>query len=105
MEPLVHNRVDVNPEALPIEHRRAREERNRRLGPNELPLTERRQLPDRNTVTSDDERLAAVERPHDLAALVAKLSLADLSRHIAYCSTRATASSIERAATAQRVEP
>src|SRR5439155_19660713 len=58
-----------------------REESGRRLRTDELALPERRQLAYRNTVTGDDERLAAIERPHDLAALVTKLSLGDLSRH------------------------
>jgi len=37
---------------------------------------------DRDAITSNDERLAAVKRAHDLAALVRELSLTDLSRQI-----------------------
>jgi hypothetical protein len=53
-------------------------------------VPERRQLADRNAVAGDDECLAAIQRAHDLAAFVPKLSLTDLSRHIPNCSTCAT---------------
>lgn len=87
---LVDDRVDVGSEPRNVEDWSAREEGDGCVRADEPSLPERRQLADRNAVSGDDERLAAVERAHDLAAFVPKLSLADLSCHIPNCSTCAT---------------
>jgi hypothetical protein len=87
---LVEERIDVGSEPRTVEDWSAREELDGCLGAHEPTLSKRRQLADRNAVAGDDKRLAAIERAHDLAAFVAKLSLADLSCHIPKCSTRAT---------------
>jgi len=42
---------------------------------------QRDQLPNRDAVSRDDERLAPIQASHDLTALVAELSLGDLSTH------------------------
>jgi len=79
---LVENRIDVGSEPRTVEDWSAREQSDGCVGAHEPTLSERHQLADRDAVAGDDERLSTVERPHDLAALVPKLSLADLSRHI-----------------------
>ncbi len=87
---LVEDRIDVGSEPRTVEDWSAREEGDGCVGAHEPTLPKRRQLADRDAVAGDDECLAAVERAHDLAAFVPKLSLADLSRHIRKRSTRAT---------------
>ena len=82
---LVENRVDVGSESHTVEDRRAREEGDSCVGAHKATLPERRQLTDRDAVTGDDKRLAAVECAHDLATLVPELSLRDLSRHGVKC--------------------
>jgi prevent-host-death family protein len=79
---LVEERIDVGSEPRTVQDWSAREKLDGCLGADEPTLSKRRQLADRNAVAGDDERLAAIERAHDLAALVPKLSLADLPRHI-----------------------
>jgi hypothetical protein len=79
---LVEDRIDVGSESPTVDDRSAGEEGDGCVGAHEPTLPKGRQLPDWNAVTGDDEHLAAVERAHDLAALVPELSLTDLSRHI-----------------------
>jgi hypothetical protein len=79
---LVEDRVDVGSEPRAVEDWSAREEGDGCVGADEPTPPKRRQLADRDAVAGDDERLAAVERAHDLPAFVPKLTLADLSRHI-----------------------
>jgi hypothetical protein len=79
---LVEDRVDVGSEARAVEDGSAREDGDGCVGPDEPTLPNGRQFADRDAVAGDDERLAAVERAHDLPTFVPKLSLADLSRHI-----------------------
>jgi hypothetical protein len=97
---LVDDRIDVGSESPTVDDRGAREEGDGCVGTHEPTLPDRRQLADRDAVTGNDERLAAVERAHDLAAVVPELSLTDLSRHITKCSTRATGGSTIDLATA-----
>jgi hypothetical protein len=87
---LAEDGIDVGSEPRAVEDWSAREESHGGVGAYEPTLPKRCQLAHGNAVAGDDERLAAVERAHDLAAFVPKLSLADLSRHIPNCSTRAT---------------
>jgi hypothetical protein len=79
---LVEDRIDVGSESPTVDDRSAGEEGDGCVGAHEPALSQRRQLADRDAVPGHDERLAAVERAHDLAALVPELSLTDLSRHI-----------------------
>jgi hypothetical protein len=78
---LIEDRVDVVPEPRTVVTGSACEESDGCVGAHEPTLPERSQLADRDAVAGDDERLAAVERTHDLAAFVPKLALADLTRH------------------------
>jgi hypothetical protein len=67
---LVEDRIDVGSEPRTVEDWSAREEGDSCVGAHEATLPERRKLTDWDAVPGDDERLAAVERPHDLAAFV-----------------------------------
>lgn len=78
---LIEPGVDVIAEPLKLDGRRAAEACSRGFCRDELTLTERRQLTNGDAVPGDDECFAAVERSHDLAALVSELPLRDLSRH------------------------
>jgi hypothetical protein len=78
---LVEDLIDVGSEAHSVEDWSAREDGDGCVGAHEPTLPKRRQLADGDAVACDDKRLAAIKRPHDLAALVPKLPLADLSRH------------------------
>src|SRR5207245_1220030 len=78
---LIEDRVDLGSESLAIDRRCAREQSDGGLRADEPTLSQRCQFADRDAIAGDDERLAAVERSHDLAALVSKLPLRDLSRH------------------------
>jgi hypothetical protein len=94
---LVEDRIDVGSEPGTVQDWSAREECDGCVGAHEPTLPNRRQLTDRDAVTGHDERLAAVERAHDLTAFVPKLSLADLSRH-----TRSVAHVLRELASADR---
>lgn len=82
--------VQVSPETLEVDRRRRVENGNGRLGANKPVTTERCELADRHTVAGDHKRLAFVEAPHDLAALVPQLPLRDLSGHGNNVARRAT---------------
>jgi hypothetical protein len=81
MRLLVESGIDVGPEPLTVEDWSAREDGDGCAGADEPTLPKGRQLTDRHAVARDDERLTSIERPHDRAALVPKLTLADLPRH------------------------
>ena len=91
---LIDDGVYVRAELLPVDRRCAHKEGDSSLRANELTMSQRRQLANWDPVASDDERLAAVKRAHDLAALISKLPLSDFSRHITKRSTRATRSQV-----------
>jgi len=78
---LIEQRVDVVAEPLGVDEWGAGELSDRALRRYELPLPKRRQLSHWNAVARNDERLAAIELAHDLAALVSELALGDLSCH------------------------
>ena len=80
---LVEKRIDVVAEPPSVDGGRAVENGDCGLRCHELALSQRRQLSDRHAVASYDERLPAVERAHDLAALVPELALCDLPGHAA----------------------
>jgi hypothetical protein len=79
---LVEDGVDVGSEALAVDNWCGCEQRGGCLCPDEPTLAKRRQLTDGDAVACDDERFSTVERPHNLAALVPKFPLRDLSRHV-----------------------
>jgi hypothetical protein len=78
---LVERRVDVGPESLEFDARRAGERSDRSVRWHELALPKRRQLSNGHAVSRHYEGLTTIERPHDLAALVAQLALCDPPRH------------------------
>ena len=87
---MVEQSVDVRAETLGFDGRCAGEDSDGGFGGDELPLSERGKLADRYAVSRYDERLPPVERAHDLATLIAQLSLCDLPCHLDHCSTCAT---------------
>ena len=87
---MVEHGVDVRPESVPCDGRRASKRGERGLRCDELARAKRDELADGHAISCYDERLSAIECAHDLAAAVAELTLGDLSGHDANCSTRAT---------------
>jgi hypothetical protein len=80
-DPLVEHPIDVRAEGCGIDGGSTCKCLQRGGGWYELPSTERAQLSDGCAVARDYERFAAVELAHDLAAVIAQLTLCDLSRH------------------------
>src|SRR5256885_11185905 len=87
---MVAQRLEVQGDTLGPEDGSAGEGNDGGFGGDELPLSERDKLADRYAVSRYDERLPPVERAHDLATLIAELSLCDLPCHLDHCSTCAT---------------
>jgi hypothetical protein len=73
--------VEVGAEPAEVDRRRVRERSDGVIGSDELPPSHRRELPDRNAVARDDERLPPVQSPHHLSAAVPKLLLRDRPSH------------------------
>lgn len=73
--------VEVLSEPLPVDARCPGEGRDGTFGRHEEAITERDELADGHAVAAHHERLSSVQGAHDLAALVAKLSLGDLPAH------------------------
>src|SRR5437870_13133366 len=94
---LVEQSVDVRAETLGFDGRCAGEDSDGGFGGDELPPSERGKLADRYAVSRYDERLPPVERAHDLATLIAQLSLCDLPCHLDHCSTCATLAKVDAA--------
>jgi hypothetical protein len=93
---VVERRVDVRAEAVSVDRRRAGERGDCGVGSDELAGLQGNQLADGHAVARHDERFAAVEGAHDLAAAVAQFPLSDLAGHdVPYRSTRATRSANE----------
>jgi hypothetical protein len=86
---LIDVTVDVRPELLVVDAGRAFECVEQNVPWDELAGPVWAQLTDGSAVPSHDEVLAPVERPHHLAAVVAKLPLGQFPRHRNYRSTRA----------------
>jgi hypothetical protein len=82
--------VDIGSELLEINRGGAFEGSNDNVPGNELPPPDRAQFANRDAVAGDDEVLTAIQRPHDLSTLVAKLALGQLPGHSIQRSTRAT---------------
>lgn len=72
---LVGNGVEIGRQPFCVDRRRATKERNSELGSDETVTTHWREFRDRHAIPGDHERFAFVESAHDLAALIAKLSL------------------------------
>jgi len=86
---LVHVAIDIPAKALWVDPWCTLERGHKDLGRDELP-SDRLELTDGNAIPRHDEALAAIERPHDLSALVSQLTLRDPSCHSEQCRTRAT---------------
>ena len=78
---LINHRIDILPKAHAGDARRSDEGGVYRVGGHEYALTERTQLPNRDTIPRDDKGPALVQIAHDSAAFVAELSLGDPTRH------------------------
>ena len=66
------------------------EERKGCVSAHESVPSQRRELADRHTISSHHVRFAEVQSAHDLATVIAKLSLGDLSRHLPIVALSAT---------------
>ena len=84
---LTRHSVEVAAQQLQVNRRCAPERRNCGVRGNEASTPQWREVTNWHTISRDDERLAAIKLTHDLAALVAKLSLGYFAGHAAYCST------------------
>jgi hypothetical protein len=82
--------IEVVAEALRIDRWSPGEHCRSRFRADEPVASERHQLADRDTGTSHDERLTAIDSTHDLAAVVTKLPLSDLTTHPSSVAPRAT---------------
>ncbi len=78
---LVGDVVEVAAESVVVDRWCGPEQFDRGFGSYESVATERGEFADWLTVAGDDERLALDEGAHDAAAVVSKLSLADLGAH------------------------
>lgn len=73
--------VEVVAKPSEIDPRRSSEHGDGGFRPHEPVSTQRGQFSDRYAVPGDHECLAPVQPPHDLAAVVSKLPLGDVSSH------------------------
>src|SRR5271165_5939358 len=73
--------IEVRSEPVELHARSASERRDGRLGAYESMPTQWRKLADRDPIPGDNEGFALVKLAHDLAAVVAKLTLSYLSGH------------------------
>src|ERR1700739_1811048 len=73
--------IEVRSEPVELHARSASERSDGRFGADESMPTQRGKLADRNPVPGHDEGFALVKLAHDLAAVIAKLTLSDLSGH------------------------
>src|SRR3990172_8729304 len=89
---LVDHRVDILAEPFASDGRSAREQGDRGPSIDEPAPPQGAELADGDPVAGHDEGLTTIEGTHDLAALVAELSLRDLATHPGECSTSATGS-------------
>jgi hypothetical protein len=82
--------IEVRAQPVELHARSAPERRQSRLGPYESMTTQRRELANRDPIPGHNEGFALVKLAHDLAAVIAKLTLSDLPGHTRKCSTCAT---------------
>ncbi len=80
LDVLVHVAIDIPAKAPWVDPWCTLERGHKNLGCDEL-LSDWLKLTDGNSIPRHDEALAAIERPHDLAALVSQLTLRDTSCH------------------------
>ncbi len=69
--------VEIGAETAGVDGGGVAEHRGDRVGRDEAVAAQRRELADRGSVSGDDEGLTLIEAPHDLATVVAELSLRD----------------------------
>jgi len=82
--------VEVVAELVQIDGGGVAEQRHCSVGANEAVSAEGGQLAHRNAIAGHDERLALVELPHDLPAVVPQFPLGDLPTHVTIVARRAT---------------
>ena len=75
--------VEVRSEPVELHARSVSERGDSRLGAHESMSTQRGQLADRDSIPGHDEGLALVKLAHNLAAVIAKLTLSNLFGHTA----------------------
>jgi hypothetical protein len=73
--------IKVRSEPVELHARSASERGDGRLGAYESMPTQRGKLADRDSIPGHDEGFALVKLAHNLAAVIAKLTLGDLSGH------------------------
>ena len=73
--------IEVGSQPVELHARSAPERRHNRLGAYESMPTQRGKLADRDPIPGHNEAFAPVELAHDLAAVIAELTLGDLSCH------------------------
>ena len=73
--------IEIRSEPVEPHPRRAPERGDGRLGADESMPTQRGKLADRDSIPGHDKRLALVKPAHDVAAVIAQLSLGDLFGH------------------------
>ena len=83
--------IEICSEPVEFDWRSAPERGDGRLGADESMPTQWGKLADRDSIPGHDERLALVKLAHNLAAVIAELTLGDLSGHTGWRSTCATA--------------
>ena len=78
---LVGGPIEICSEPVELHPRSAPERGDGRLGADETMPTQRGKLADRDSIPGHDERLASVKLAHNVAAVIAQLSLGDLFGH------------------------
>jgi hypothetical protein len=73
--------IQVRSELAELHPRSASKRRDGRFGAYESMTTQRGKLADRDSIPGHDEGLTFVKLTHNLAAVIAKLTLSDLSGH------------------------
>ena len=82
--------IEVRAQPVELHARSAPERRQSRLGPYESMPTQRRKLANRDPIPGHNEGFALVKLAHDLAAVIAKVTLGDLPGHTRKCRACAT---------------
>ena len=82
--------IEIGSESVELHARGASERRDGGFCADESMPTQRGKLADRGSIPGHDEGFALVKPTHDLAAVIAKLALADLPGHPPHCSIGAT---------------
>jgi hypothetical protein len=82
--------IEVPSESVELDARSASERRDDGVGAYKAMPPQRKKLADRDAIPGHNEGFALVKLAHNLAAVIAKFPLSDLSCHNPNCSTSAT---------------